>query len=496
MENPRSSHGFLPRVVHLAAMLCGKIRPKPIVLASILSPVTSTVALAHTSERAVLMLLPTEHYLIGGAIAVALSFAVLGFMPARGLDRIFGRDTEVPAEAPPRPENGRRYALSGLSFLIFAFLIYAGFAGSRDPLANPLPLTIWTLGWVGLTLAHALFGNFWHWINPWSGPYRIVTALLGRARERPPLSLPKGLGHLPAILGLFAVGWFELVDLAPDDPSRLAWAAGAYWSITFAAMLAFGEAEWRSRGECFSVFFRFVSLLAPFTRNGAGRIVPVVPGARVLAAPPVSLSAVLFILLALATVSFDGLNKTFWYLDLIGINPLAFPGRSAVIWPNTFGLIGTFGAMVGLFCVCVVGGARAAGARDPWAGLGCLVLSLLPISLAYHFSHYLTVLLVNLQYALAAASDPLGTGLDLLGLERFHVTTSFLADHRSVEVIWNLVAGVIVIGHLWAVVLAHGIAARLHDTPRRVAISQILLAALMVAYTVFGLWLLSTPTGA
>ncbi len=474
----------------------GKICANAIALALPLSAAALGDALAHTSERAVLMLLPTDYYLIGGAIAVACTFAVLGFMPAHILGRIFVHDTEAPAQAPPRPENGRRYAVSGLSFLIFAFLIYGGFAGSRDPLANPLPLTIWTLGWVGLTLAHALFGNFWHWINPWSGPYRIVTALIRRDEERPPLSLPKGLGHLPAILGLFAVGWFELVDLAPDDPGRLAWAAGAYWSITFGAMLAFGEAEWRSRGECFSIFFRFVSLLAPFARNGAGRIVPVVPGARVLAAPPPPLSAVLFILLALATVSFDGLNKTFWYLDLIGINPLAFPGRSAVVWPNTFGLIGMFGAMAGLFCFCVAVGARAAGAKNPWAGLGCLVLALLPISLAYHFSHYLTVLLVNLQYALAAATDPLGMGLDLLGLGRFHVTTSFLADHRSVEVIWNLVAGVIVIGHLWAVVLAHAIALRLHDTPRRAANSQVPLAALMVAYTVFGLWLLSTPTGA
>jgi len=454
-------------------------------------------ALAHTSERAVLMLLPTEYYLIGGAIAVALTFAVLGFMPARSLDRMFRRGAAASAHAPPRPDTGLRPALSGLSFLIFAFLITTGLAGSSDPLENPLPLAIWTLGWVGLPLAHAFLGNLWDWINPWSGPYRLLSAALGlRGKPGPPFALPKWLGTLPAIVGFFAFGWFELVDLAPDNPSRLAWAAGVYWSINFAAMLAFGEAEWRSRGECFSVFFRFVSLLAPIGRNDAGRIVPVIPGARVLAEPPLPLSAVLFIVLALATVSFDGLNKTFWYLDLIGINPLAFPGRSAVVWPNTLGLLGMFGIMAGLFCFCVAAGARAAGAKRPWAGLGRLVLSLLPISLAYHFSHYLTELLVNLQYALVAATDPLGMGMDLLGLGHFHVTTSFLTDHHAVENIWNLVAGAIVIGHIWAVILSHAIAIREHDTPRRAAISQIPVAALMVAYTVFGLWLLSTPTGA
>jgi hypothetical protein len=475
----------------------GKTSAATISLSLVLSATTMADARAHTSDRGVLMLLPTEYYLIGGAIAVALTFAVLGFMPARGLGRMFKRGAAVPAHALPPPDNGWRHALSGMSFLIFTLLIYAGFAGSGDPLANPLPLTIWTLGWVGLPLAHALLGNLWNWINPWSGPYRLLSAALrlGDSQD-PPFTLPKRLGYLPAIAGFFAFGWFELVDLAPDGPTRLAWAAGLYWTINFAAMLAFGEAEWRSRGECFSVFFRFVSLLSPIGRNDAGRIVLSIPGARVLAKPPLPLSAVLFILLALATVSFDGLNKTFWYLDLIGINPLAFPGRSAVVWPNTFGLLGMFGAMAGLFCLCTAAGARVAGAKAPWAGLGCLVLSLLPISLAYHFSHYLTVLLVNLQYALAAASDPLGSGLDLLGLGNFHVTTSFLTDHRAVKMIWNIVAGAIVICHLWAVILSHAIAIRVHGTPRRAAISQAPLAALMVAYTVFGLWLLSTPTGA
>jgi hypothetical protein len=41
--------------------------------------------------------------------------------------------------------------------------------------------------------------------------------------------------------------------------------------------------------------------------------------------------------------------------------------------------------------------------------------------------------------------------------------------------------------------MAHLIALRLFDSPRKAVISQIPLAALMVFYTGFGLWLLSTP---
>jgi hypothetical protein len=60
-------------------------------------------------------------------------------------------------------------------------------------------------------------------------------------------------------------------------------------------------------------------------------------------------------------------------------------------------------------------------------------------------------------------------------------------------VIWNLQAGAIVLGHVVAVFAAHAIAGRRHGHAG--ALSQAPLAALMVGYTVFGLWLLSTPTG-
>jgi hypothetical protein len=64
----------------------------------------------------------------------------------------------------------------------------------------------------------------------------------------------------------------------------------------------------------------------------------------------------------------------------------------------------------------------------------------------------------------------------------------------SAWVIWNLQAAAIVIGHIVAVLAAHRLAFRLHETHRAAALSQLPLAVLMVGYTVFGLWLLSTPT--
>ena len=42
--------------------------------------------------------------------------------------------------------------------------------------------------------------------------------------------------------------------------------------------------------------------------------------------------------------------------------------------------------------------------------------------------------------------------------------------------------------------VAHMLAGRLHTDGRSAALSQLPLTVLMVAYTVLGLWLLSTPT--
>ncbi len=56
------------------------------------------------------------------------------------------------------------------------------------------------------------------------------------------------------------------------------------------------------------------------------------PGAQVLRMPPMTASGVAFITLALAMLTFDGLSATFWWLALVGENPLEFTGRSACRW--------------------------------------------------------------------------------------------------------------------------------------------------------------------
>jgi hypothetical protein len=273
-------------------------------------------------------------------------------------------------------------------------------------------------------------------------------------------------------------------------------------------MLIFGEGAWRARGECFSVFFGFVARLAPIRCEGidgdaAGgvaraddcRLVLGCPGAGALALGVLPPGAVAFVLLTLATVSLDGFSKTFVWLAAIGINPLEFPGRSAVAIENSLGLLGLWLLLGGVYSTCLLLGNRLASRPlADRAMLGAFALSILPISIGYHFSHYLTATLVNAQYALAALGDPLALGWNLFGLADLAVTTSFLTTFDGVAVIWKLQAGGVVLGHIVAVALAHAIAVERIGAPRAALASQMPLAVLMVVYTLFGLWLLAAPT--
>ena len=139
----------------------------------------------------------------------------------------------------------------------------------------------------------------------------------------------------------------------------------------------------------------------------------------------------------LACGNFDGLNETFWWLAQIGVNPLAFPGRSAVVIQSTTGMF------IALFLVCVIfaitvylstvlvryftnNPKEQDNKYTPFFSM--IALTVLPITAVYHGSHYYISFLVNSQYLVAALSDPFSTGANYLGLVDYQVTTGYLGD--------------------------------------------------------------------
>ena len=451
---------------------------------------------AHSTERGLVMLLPTGYYVAGGGIAVLASFLMLACIPQRWLSHAGNcslRLVKIPAVKPFWP--------SIVSFLLLGGLIYAGFRGSTDPLSNPLVLWIWTMWWVGFTALQCVTGSLWTHLNPWSGPVALLRWITGI--ERTPCRLPDAVGYFPALILFFCFAWFELVYPAPDDPSRLATVVFIYWIVTSVGIILFGEKDWFSRAEPFAIFFSLIGNCSPLVRrsirDAQGRTAIELrlswPGVNFLLLPPLPVSGILFVLLTLSSVSFDGLSRTFAWLSLIEVNPLEYPGRTAVVFSNSIGLVAAFVSLTAAFVCSVYAGCRLIGRNDVFLyACGRLVYSIIPISLAFHLAHYMTLFLTNIQYVVIALSDPFDVSWDLLGTSHWHVTTSFLNNIDSVSLIWQSQTLIVVAGHIIGIGMAHCMATQLFTSNSEAVRSQVFLAVLMVLYTVFGLWLLSTAS--
>lgn len=453
--------------------MSGRRSPAALTAALMLLP---GAAFACALPPSVILTLPTDLYIAGAAATVALTGlmgAAAGRLPRMEAQLLWERRVMIP-----------RDVTSYASFLVFVALIFIGLAGIRDPMHNLLTLIFWTGVWVALPLGSLLLGNLWRPINPWYAPVRLIRALLGRTRG---VGLSR-LGYWPAVVGHAGFGWFMLVSLSPEDPAVLARIAMVYFAVILILAVAEGE-EWLERGEFLTVFLGFIARIAPtWTEERDGRLRRMAgwPGTQVLAMPPLPVSAVAFVTLALAVLTFDGLMDTFWWMALIGENPLEFTGRSAVMGVNTLGLIAAWAATA-----ATILGALWLGRRIGGAGFatGPVMLSFLAIAAGYHAAHYLVTLLTTGQYTLAALNDPLLRGDALLGLPPFYVSFGFLADRAVMIGVYTAQFAAILGAHLLAVLLALHLAAR-GGSMR--AGAHLPLTVLMVGYTVMGLWMLST----
>lgn len=431
-------------------------------------------AAAHATDQAFVLLLPTGVYTAAGVAAVALTAAALFLVPDRVTRALFAHRA-----LPERPSEDLRALTSLVSLALLAVLVATGLAGPRTPSENLLPLVFWTLGWAGLVSLTGVLGDLWRWLNPWSGLYRTLSPTW---RIRP---LPARWGRWPAVFLLVAFTGFLLADIAPADPARLAVFVAVYWAATMAGLLVCGP-SWLAQvelGHAVSGAYARLVAHARIAPSGIGG-----PGWRLL--EPQQAGAGAFALTLLAAGSFDGLNETFWWLGLIGVNPLEFPGRSAVAGQTLAGLVAALVLLFAAFGATVWAGLKLGGTGTRLTeAAGSLALSLLPIALVYHVAHYLPSFLVDIQYVAAALAD-------LTGLGHVHVTTGFFNRLDTVRILWLTQAGLVVLGHVWSVLLAHRIALDLFGGGRRAALATLPLSLFMIAYTFLGLWLLASPRGA
>jgi hypothetical protein len=216
---------------------------------------------------------------------------------------------------------------------------------------------------------------------------------------------------------------------------------------------------------------------------------------------PLSPSMVALTIALLATVTFDGLLETpLWarldaaILDLpddsILWTTLGLREEQALRLVRTIALpaiILVFIAAYLAVCWCMAWLASKNGAPIDLAGR--FVLTLVPISLAYHVAHYFSYLFVGGQYAIPLVSDPFGWGWNLFGSASYRVDIGLIGPRLQ----WDVALVSVVVGHIIAVCLAHVVALRTFVDRRAALLTQIPMLILMVGYTMCSLWILSQP---
>jgi hypothetical protein len=455
--------------------------------------------------------LPLELYLAGAAAAVALSFVIMAFVHVRPAhpDRL---RLDLLRFAPMRVllHPAVTGALQAISVGLFFLILAAGLFGTQDTLENIAPAFVWIIWWVGLAYVAALVGNLWPVINPWSIVFAGFERSLRRfgKRTRPRLAYPSCLGVWPgvALFGLFA--WAELISEEAKIPSTLATFVLIYSGLTWLAMASFGRNVWIAHGEAFSlafgVFGRFAPFSAPERTSPDGRpshwyIGPYARG--LVVETPCHLSMTVFVLLMLATVTFDGFKETPLWADVLAWIALAPSFHSLLLELHDLGfdlrtVLET--AMLALFPLlfllvylgfCWLAREASDSERRVLEIAGLFVFSLVPIAIAYHLAHYLSYLLVAGQRIIPLASDPFGIGWDLFGTAGYGIDIGII----GAKFVWYSAVVAIVVGHVFAVGVAHFVASRAFETPGAALASQYPFLVLMVGYTMVSLWILAQP---
>jgi len=491
----------------------------------------ATAAQAHAFGERYDLPVPLWMNLTGGGAVVVLSFVIAAWY--------LKPEVEAPAS---RPHLSAIPALNALgsapvllamkifSVFLFALGLLAGFIGLPDYSRNAAPTIFWVIGWVGLAFTSVLLGNVWLILNPWLILYDAAAAFW-RALTKRSLSLgipyPRRIGVLPGIVMVIGFTWFMLASGMAGDSRSLACAVSFYSAVTWAGMFVFGAPAWLAHGEAFTLLFGVLARFAPTGLLVTDRAIcaraecpPARDGACVdcaeaflLASPdqrdvilrgygaglivqhPLTLSMIVLVLMVLALVAFEGFMDTAQWIDLMtSLGELEESDGMHAPVKTTLCFVAAAALLFALFYgVCALMRTIGYAGRTPKHStldiMGLFVLSLVPISIAYHVAHYLYWFFTQMQFVVPAASDPLAFGWDLFG------GRDFVPDRAaiSLKVIWHTAIVAIVVGHVIAVYVAHRVALNVFGTRRAALLSQIPMLVLMVAYTMTSLWMLAQP---
>lgn len=448
-----------------------------VAIAAVTIAATATPAVAHGVGGRADLPLPVWLFAYSAAFALLISFVALRILWPRPRLAAAAQGREA---QPWLDQFFRLLRIEGQIVVLglYVLTLAAAFFGVDSTATNWAPTALYVVFWVGVPIASAVLGDFWSRVNP----LRTLALGLDRlARREHDTSIATGVwaSHWPAAAGLLAFLWLELAYHEPGSVPAVALFLGVYSGAVLLGAARFGSG-WVRNGDGFAVFFALVAALAPVYRDPAGALRLRWPGAG-LAEVEVRDGTMAVVFVLLGGTAFDGFGRSDWWRDIAGTSR----GWDRTL-TNTIGLLLVIATMGVLFLVATRLVARLAHDDDGTIRQARIwVPSLVPIVLAYAIAHYFSLLVFEGQAALALLSDPLGEGWNWFG------TADDLIDYTVVSPnqIAYVQVGSIVVGHVAGVIAAHDKAVERYAEPVAVR-SQYPLLAVMIAYTVGGLFLL------
>jgi hypothetical protein len=435
---------------------------------------------------------PESFFFTAATVVLVISFILLGALWRRPqLERRAG-GTPVPTRV-SRVVLSRplRVLLQAASVGLLVLTLWSAFAGTTVALENFAPTFIYVAFWLGVPLLSVLFGNVWRVLSPWRAIADGAVWLLERGgREaRPLFEYPERLGRYPASFALLAFVALELAHPRPADPRVLAVATALYTYWALAGMAVYGRESWTRGGEGFAAAFGLLARIAPFARR-EDRIVVRWPFTG-LGGAEHTIGTLALIAVMLGSTSFDGFSRTTKWQNLLAdvrsrlVEQPTWKLELATTAVNLAGLLAFVAGVAAAYLAAVtIAGRLVRGHADL---VPQFVLSLVPIAFAYTVAHYFSLFLIQGQFLAPLASDPLGRGWDLFGTVDVVPNLAIVSPNT----VWYVQVGALLVGHVAGLAVAHDRAVALFPSRRDALRSQYALLALMILFTVGGLWLLS-----